>query len=337
MFNNRVIGVLVQRVYGPETWDPEVSKTGNSSIDYPQGTQTYTGQLLSGSQWSAQLFAANGADQPESTLRAAYPITTFRTGAAAGFVVPVTATLTEVPAGSPVATVQLRVWDGYSVYPNTWSNAMVTALAGQPVAFGASPMINVQNIGGGSNASPWLNGLESFNVYFFVLDYVGPPIIVQQPQSQTTVAGSNYSYFSLTVSAASTGALRYQWQKNGSDISNATNSTFTVLNARLTDAGDYSAIVSNPYGSVISAVAKITVLPIEAAAPTLKSITRASSSTGLVLIGVAGRPYWLQRAPSASGPWSDVAVIVPDTGGVGTFTDSTAPSTEAYYRAMTHD
>ncbi|HEU4390686.1 MAG TPA: immunoglobulin domain-containing protein, partial [Blastocatellia bacterium] len=79
-----------------------------------------------------------------------------------------------------------------------------------------------------------------------------PPTITTQPVSQTVPAGSNTT---LSVSAAGTAPLSYQWQKNGSPISGATLPTLTLTNVQAGDAGGYRVVVSNTAGSAISTTA----------------------------------------------------------------------------------
>jgi uncharacterized delta-60 repeat protein len=87
-----------------------------------------------------------------------------------------------------------------------------------------------------------------------------PPAIESGPVSQTLLLGQQ-AFFSVT--AFGTPTLTYQWRKNGSPISGATNSQFSLLHAQTADAGQYSVIVSNAYGSVTSSVAVLTVnLPV---------------------------------------------------------------------------
>jgi hypothetical protein len=71
------------------------------------------------------------------------------------------------------------------------------------------------------------------------------------------------------VQAGSTAALRvvasgfptlfYQWLKTGQNIPNATNSTLSISNAAIADAGQYSVVVSNIGGVRMSAFATLTV------------------------------------------------------------------------------
>src|SRR5689334_10831953 len=84
IFNNRIIGSVITHVYvWPGPGDP--IQVGNGFNDTPSGTTDWTGYTpLSGSSFFAQLLAANGANQPQSSLIPANGITTFRTGTAAG-------------------------------------------------------------------------------------------------------------------------------------------------------------------------------------------------------------------------------------------------------------
>ena len=79
IFNNRLTGTIVTHVYGPEPSDPTIAIQGNTSLDSVPGSTVYNGTLLAGTGFTAQLWAANGASQPVSSLLAASPTTTFRT------------------------------------------------------------------------------------------------------------------------------------------------------------------------------------------------------------------------------------------------------------------
>ncbi len=82
------------------------------------------------------------------------------------------------------------------------------------------------------------------------------PFIVNQPTSQTTVAGGNASF---SVTAGGTPPLTYQWRFQGGPISGATNSVLNLSNVQLSDAGNYSVVVANPIGTVTSSNALLTV------------------------------------------------------------------------------
>ena len=61
---------------------------------------------------------------------------------------------------------------------------------------------------------------------------------------------------------ALTTALSYQWYKDGKVIGEATESSYTIENAQLSDAGSYTVTVSNSAGSVTSDEAILTVEPV---------------------------------------------------------------------------
>jgi len=76
------------------------------------------------------------------------------------------------------------------------------------------------------------------------------PTIVSDPQSQIVLSGSNVT---LTASATGTLPLTYRWRKfpvflTNSTI-NASNSSFVIKNAQLSDAGTYTVVVTNLFGS----------------------------------------------------------------------------------------
>jgi pectate lyase len=83
-----------------------------------------------------------------------------------------------------------------------------------------------------------------------------PPTITTQPASQTVTVGSSASF---SVVASGTAPLAYQWKKNGTDITGATNSTLTIASAQTSDAGSYTVFVSNSAGSITSNAATLTV------------------------------------------------------------------------------
>lgn len=160
-----VSSVLVTHVYGPEVADTGVAKFGNTASETPSGTQTYTGAFLTGSGWSAQLFAANGSGQSEGSL-AAVPgsVTTFRTGATlAGTIAPLVLAIPGVPQGA-TGTFQLRVWDNLGNTVPTWAQAEPLWVNGS-IAAGKSALFDIANLGSQISPPPTMENFRSFNVY----------------------------------------------------------------------------------------------------------------------------------------------------------------------------
>ena len=85
-----------------------------------------------------------------------------------------------------------------------------------------------------------------------VLGIPTAPAIVMQPQSQVIAKGSNATF---TVTATGTSPLSYQWFFNNTNLSGATNFSFTRNNVQSTNAGNYFVVVTNVVGSVTSSVA----------------------------------------------------------------------------------
>jgi pectate lyase len=85
-----------------------------------------------------------------------------------------------------------------------------------------------------------------------------PPSITTDPQDREVYVGQDVTF---SVLAAGTLPLSYQWYSNTNTVlTGATNSTLTVTNTQLSNAGGYSVLVSNDYGSVTSVVAQLTVV-----------------------------------------------------------------------------
>lgn len=83
-----------------------------------------------------------------------------------------------------------------------------------------------------------------------------PPIITNQPQSEIV---SNNGTATFTVVASGSPTLHYQWRTNGVSLANKTNATLTLTSIKTNNAGNYTVVVTNLYGSVTSSVAKLTV------------------------------------------------------------------------------
>jgi hypothetical protein len=86
------------------------------------------------------------------------------------------------------------------------------------------------------------------------------PSISSQPQSLTVFENRNAQ---LSVTAAGSSPLTYQWYQNGATLADATNSVLSFAPATTNDTGSYAVAVRNSVGAVTSAPpAILTVLPI---------------------------------------------------------------------------
>jgi hypothetical protein len=126
----------------------------------------------------------------------------------------------------------------------------------------------------------------SYDAVVSVISSPTGPTFTLQPQSKTAYYGTNVSF---TATAASSSAVTYQWRKNGTAISGATNSTLTLSNVQNSDAGTYTVMATDLNGSTPSAAATLTIAggvpPFIITSPS--SVT-AIAGTTVTLTGSAG-------------------------------------------------
>ena len=142
----------------------------------------------------------------------------------------------------------------------------------------------------------WRNvlGVCALSFYFLPPAFAaGPPaIILVQPETQTVSQNDRVTFYVVATSGTS---LSYQWQKNGSSISGATLSSYTISNAQGSDQGTYVVKVTNGGGTVNSSNAVLTVrLPPTITNPPL-SQTNAVGASASFSVGVSGAdPFYYQ-------------------------------------------
>jgi hypothetical protein len=173
-----------------------VAIIGVTAASYGQGTVFFDNDMgarvapvtdvgvtnrLSGSGFSAQLFAASGINAPSNSLVAAESRVQFRTGSNVGFVPTSTVTInsftgsavdptvTVTPTEGGPATVQMRAWD--AAFP-TYD----AAIAGNG-KYGWSNILNLPATGGGLTPPVNLVGLQGFS-------------LVQVPEPSTIALGA---------------------------------------------------------------------------------------------------------------------------------------------------
>jgi len=89
-----------------------------------------------------------------------------------------------------------------------------------------------------------------------------PPLILVSPIDQTNAPGTTASF---TVTASGTQPLTYQWRRDGTNlldggnVSGVTTTNLLIANVQPADAAEYTVMVANAYGSVVSAAARLTV------------------------------------------------------------------------------
>jgi len=118
-----------------------------------------------------------------------------------------------------------------------------------------------------------------------------PPIIYSPPAGQPILVGSNAAF---NVGAVG-GALSYQWQFDNAILPGATNSSLALTNLVLTNAGTYAVLVSNAFGSSLSAGAQLTIVPPGINTDGSSDLTDSSVTlSGDVVPGSIGTTVWFQ-------------------------------------------
>ena len=160
---------------------------------------------------------------------------------------------------------------GITNLPGTTATFSVVASGDSPLAYQWS--FNGNSISGATNSSLILSNVQlnqSGSYAVMVTNAFGSiasssasltvevaPVITQQPVNATNGVGTTASF---VVAASGTSPLAYQWSFNGNSISGATSSSLVFTDVQYSQAGSYSVVVTNVYGSAISSNATLTVV-----------------------------------------------------------------------------
>ena len=149
------------------------------------------------------------------------------------------------------------------------------------------------------------------------------PSIITQPTNEAVAVGQAATF---TVTATGTAPLQYQWQKNATNITGATASSYTTPATTTADGGSsFRAIVTNAAGHVTSTSAALTVTA-AAVAPTITTqpanqsvqVGRTATFT-VVATGTAPLAYQWRKGSSniqgaTSATYTTAAAIATDNG-----------------------
>lgn len=116
----------------------------------------------------------------------------------------------------------------------------------------------------------------------------GGPAIISSPKPTIVDWGAEAVFAVETYSFDPTGAIRYQWSRNGAAISGATGQVLTISSARFADLGAYRVSVADVHGTVTSAPVYLSVTPRILAQPQNQSARVGSTATFNVAAEGAG-------------------------------------------------
>jgi hypothetical protein len=112
-----------------------------------------------------------------------------------------------------------------------------------------------------------------------------PPSISMQPTNVTVIQGASATF---QVTSSGEPPLNYQWRFNGTNILGATSSSYTLANAQVANAGDYSVLIINNIGSTVSSNATLSVVvpPVITSQPASLTVTQGNNAT--FTVGASG-------------------------------------------------
>ncbi|MFO1451013.1 MAG: immunoglobulin domain-containing protein [Opitutaceae bacterium] len=148
------------------------------------------------------------------------------------------------------------------------------------------------------------------------------PAITSPPQGRTVSIDSPVTF---SVAASGSAPLVYAWSKNGTVISGANSTTYSIANARISDAGSYTVTVTNPAGTVTSAAAVLVVNALPPSILTQPQSASVAAGVGVTFSAVAtGTPpltfQWFRNAvPILGATDSSYRLVSPGAADAGSY------------------
>jgi hypothetical protein len=257
-------------------------------------------------------------------------------------------------SAQPNATTWL-LQSGVGTSPSAWTTL---ATFTDPGVFGATPITVTPAAFGTTlnnrqtawlrivalNATTFGGTRDTFAIDNFSVETEPVLSITTQPSAQSVTSGQPATF---SVAAVGTGALTYQWRRNGVAISGATNAILSLATPVTTDAGSYDAIVADTVGSATSTAAALSVsrIPTTIALSNLTATydgaahavtatpTPAGASIALTYSGAGATPYTASTSPPVNAGTYLVTATVTDAEHQGStsalFVIGGAPGAEA--------
>ncbi|MBJ7258526.1 MAG: immunoglobulin domain-containing protein [Chthoniobacterales bacterium] len=220
---------------------------------------------------------------------------------------------------SSLASVTNKNTTGSSV-PDNWNYVLAT-VTNVSVAPGKEVWLSWQMIKQGTTGAS-IAAIDNVRVGNFGR---ANPAITAQPMAQSIIMGNNAT---LSVTASATGTPSYQWRKNGTNVSAATNAALTIANAQPADVGSYDVVVTSGGVSVTSSAVPVQVYTRAgvvgaatnnlAVAPALTNYTATNSYRDISVANISAYTNKFDLyVPSSPGPSSGRPAVVVIHGGGG--------------------
>lgn len=151
------------------------------------------------------------------------------------------------------------------------------------------------------------------------------PSISTAPKGQRRLPGTNATF---SIVATGTAPLKYQWRKDGSNLSGETNATVTFTNLAKVDGGIIVVVVTNGFGAITSPPVNLLI----AGRPTITNGPLAGALR-FQFPGETGVVYRVESSPTVDFTTpTTVTNVAPSADGLVTLTNSMVAGTNSFFR-----
>lgn len=233
------------------------------------------------------------------------------------------ATITISGSVTPTAPAITKAPTATNIIAGKTATVAVTASGTAPLGYfwlkDGNPLANAGNVSGANTATLTLtsvtaadaanysvivsNSVNSVTSAPVALTVIIPPAITSQPTALTQAVGSSAQF---SVTATGSAPLAYRWLKNGTNLANGakysgvSSNTLTVVTLAMTDAGNYSVVITNLAGSITSSVAPLTIVSAPAiTTPPANLAVNAGSNASFTVVAAGSAPLtyqWLKNS-----------------------------------------
>jgi len=151
-------------------------------------------------------------------------------------------------------------------------------------------------------------------------------VVVAAPTNQVANIGGNATF--IAAAGGGSGAVRFQWEFGGTNLPNATNATLSLTNVQFAQAGAYTFMVTNTFGTPASYLATLTVMGSVLSQPQILS----NGQFQMLLQGIANRSYDIEISTNLI-DWSRLTTVNYTSGQMPVVDSTAAGAAQRFYRA----
>ena len=196
------------------------------------------------------------------------------------------------------------------------------------LASGTNPILSLQAVStadAGDYDVIITNSYGSVTSSVATVTVLQPPVITTQPQSLAAILGGQADF---SVAVSSIYPVGFQWRTNNTPVTGQTGPDFTIPSVQSSDFADYTVMVTNVDGSVLSDVAHLTL----AVSPVMSVTSHNSSGITFNFPTQLGPNYLVEYTLSLSSPSWQLLGSYPGTGSPISVTGSYSTNRAVFYR-----